>query len=206
MDEPDTSAPAETGDLEERFFTLAIDLLCCLDFSGYFKRLNPAWERTLGWTRSELMSRPFIEFVHPADRERTLNQNLAVRGGGKALGFENRYLCRDGSYRWLLWNAAPDPDGRVIYSVARDITERKQAEEERERLVRELREALAEVTTLREFLPICSYCKKIRDDENYWQSVEAYLSRHTNARFSHGICPTCYEREVEPQFTESDGA
>ena len=206
MDEPDTSAPAETGDLEERFFTLAIDLLCCLDFSGYFKRLNPAWERTLGWTRSELMSRPFIEFVHPDDRERTLNQNRAVRGGGQALGFENRYLCRDGSYRWLLWNAAPDPDGRVIYSVARDITERKQAEEERERLVRELREALAEVTTLREFLPICSYCKKIRDDENYWQSVEAYLSRHTNARFSHGICPTCYEREVEPQFAEPDGA
>lgn len=206
MDEPDTSAPAETGDLEERFFTLAIDLLCCLDFSGYFKRLNPAWERTLGWTRSELMSRPFLEFVHPDDRERTLNQNRAVRGGGQALGFENRYLCRDGSYRWLLWNAAPDPDGRVIYSVARDITERKQAEEERERLVRELREALAEVTTLREFLPICSYCKKIRDDENYWQSVEAYLSRHTNARFSHGICPTCYEREVEPQFAEPDGA
>jgi len=69
----------------------------------------------------------------------------------------------------------------------------------------ELQDALAEVTTLREFLPICSYCKKIRDDENYWQSVEAYLSRHTNARFSHGICPTCYEREVEPQFTEPDG-
>jgi PAS domain S-box-containing protein len=206
MDEPDAPAPAGSTELEERFFTLAIDLLCCLDFSGYFKRLNPAWERTLGWTRSELMSRPFIEFVHPDDRERTLNQNRAVRGGGKALGFENRYLCRDGSYRWLLWNAAPDPDGRVIYSVARDITERKQAEEERERLVRELREALAEVTTLREFLPICSYCKKIRDDRNYWQSVEAYLSRHTNTRFSHGICPTCYEREVEPQFTEPEGA
>jgi PAS domain S-box-containing protein len=206
MDERDAPAPAESSELEERFFTLAIDLLCCLDFSGYFKRLNPAWERTLGWTRSELMSRPFIDFVHPDDRERTLNQNRAVRGGGQALGFENRYLCRDGSYRWLLWNAAPDTGGRIIYSVARDITERKQAEEERERLVRQLQDALAEVTTLREFLPICSYCKKIRDDKNYWQSVEAYLSRHTNARFSHGICPTCYEREVEPQFTESDGA
>jgi len=205
MDEHDASTGAETPDVEERFFALAIDMLCCLDFSGYFKRLNPAWERTLGWTRAELMSEPFIEFVHPDDRERTLTQNRAVRGGGQALGFENRYLCKDGSYRWFLWNAAPDPDGRVIYSVARDITERKQAEEERERLVRELQDALAEVTTLREFLPICSYCKKIRDDENYWQSVEAYLSRHTNARFSHGICPTCYEREVEPQFTEPDG-
>ena len=69
-------------DLEERFFDLSIDLLCFLDFSGHFKRLNPAWETTLGFTRQELMSKPFIEFVHPDDRERTLNQNRTVRGGG----------------------------------------------------------------------------------------------------------------------------
>ena len=94
--------------LEDRFFELSIDMLCQLDFNGYFKRLNPAWERTLGFTIAELMSRPFIEFVHPDDRERTLNQNSDVRGGGHALGFENRYLCKDGSYRWFLWNAAPD--------------------------------------------------------------------------------------------------
>jgi hypothetical protein len=146
------------------------------------------------------MSRPFIEFVHPDDRERTLNQNRFVRAGGQALSFENRYLCKDGSYRWLLWNAAPDIDQRVIYSVARDITERKEAEQQRERLVTELRAALAEVKTLQEILPICSYCKKIRDDENYWQSVEGYISQRTNATFSHSICPACYENEVAPQF------
>ena len=190
----------DAADLYDRFFDVSIDMLCVLDFTGYFKRLNPAWERTLGFTLAELMSKPFIEFVHPDDRERTLNQNRTVRQGGQALGFENRYLCKDGSYRWLLWNAAPDIGGRVICSVARDITERKQAEEERERLVRELRTALAEVRSLREILPICSYCKKIRDDENYWQSVEAYFSHHTNTRFSHGICPSCYEKEVVPQF------
>ncbi|MFL5620683.1 MAG: PAS domain-containing protein [Gemmatimonadaceae bacterium] len=188
--------------LEERFFEINIDLLCQLDFSGYFKRLNPAWERTLGWTRAELMSRPFIEFVHPDDRQRTLGQNASVRAGGQALGFENRYLCRDGSFRWFLWNAAADSAGRVIYSVARDITERKQAEEERERLVAELQTALAEVRTLQEFLPICAYCKRIRDDENYWHSVEAYISTHTDTRFSHGICPSCYVTEVAPQFDE----
>ena len=186
--------------IEDRFFDLSIDLLCCLDFSGYFKRLNPAWERALGFTRAELMSKPFIEFVHRDDRERTLNQNRAVRGGGQALGFENRYMCKDGSYRWLLWNAAPDRDHDVIYSVARDITERKRAEEERDRMLADLQIALAEVKTLQEILPICSYCKKIRDDENYWQTVEAYISTHTGATFSHGICPTCYEAEVEPQF------
>ncbi|HJR61367.1 MAG TPA: PAS domain S-box protein [Vicinamibacterales bacterium] len=190
----------QAHELEDRFFAVSIDLLCFLDYRGYFKRLNPAWERTLGFTRDELMSKPFIEFVHPDDRARTRSQNRAVRDGEPAVGFENRYLCKDGSFRWFLWNASPDADRRVIYSVARDITDRKLAEEEREGLVRELRAALAEVKSLQEILPICSYCKKIRDDENYWQSVEGYISRHTNATFSHGICPTCYKKEVEPQF------
>ena len=193
---------ARLGELEDRFFDLSIDMLCFLGFNGYFKRLNPAWERTLGFTREELMSKPFIEFVHPDDRERTLNQNRLVRSGGQALRFENRYLCKDGSYRWLLWNAAPDPGQSVIYSVARDITARKLAEEERERLVAELQAALAEVRTLQAFLPICSYCKRIRDDENYWHAVESYISKHTTTQFSHGICPACYAQQVEPQLNE----
>lgn len=182
--------------LEDRFFELSIDLLCQLDFNGYFRRLNPAWERTLGFTIAELTSRPFIEFVHPDDRERTLTQNSDVRAGGRALGFENRYRCKDGSYRWFRWNAAPDASWSVIYSVARDITEAKEAEEERERLVRELQAALAEVKTLQQILPLCSYCRKIRDDEDYWQSVESYVAKHTGARFSHGICPDCYTKVV----------
>ena len=191
--------------LEERFFDLSIDMLCFLDFSGYFKRLNPAWERTLGFTREELMSKPFIDFVHPDDRAATLNQNREVRGGGQARAFENRYLCKDGSYRWFLWNAAPDTDEKVIYSVARDITDRKLAEQEREKLVSELQTALAEVRSLQAILPICSYCKNIRNDDNYWQTVEAYISNHTNTQFSHGICPTCYTNVVEPQWNALDG-
>jgi PAS domain S-box-containing protein len=131
--------------LEARFFDLSIDLLCFLDFSGYFKRLNPAWEAALGFTRAELMARPFIEFVHPDDRDRTLNQNRAVRGGGQALAFENRYVCKDGSYRWLRWNSTPDRERNVIYAVARDVTEWKRAEEERDALVRALQASLAEV-------------------------------------------------------------
>jgi PAS domain S-box-containing protein len=196
------AAPPPAGKLDDRFFDLSIDMLCFLDFSGYFKRLNPAWERTLGFTREELMSRPFIEFVHPDDRERTLDQNRRVRGGSQALHVENRYLCKDGSYRWLLWNAAPDTGQAVIYGVARDITARKLAEEERDRLVAELQAALAEVRTLQAFLPICSYCKRIRDDENYWHAVESYISSHTATQFSHGICPACYAEVVEPQLRD----
>ncbi len=198
MDESSRQAPPSV----DRFFDVSIDMLCVLDFSGYFKRLNPAWEKTLGFTRDELKSKPFIEFVHPDDRQRTLDQNGRVRGGRHALGFENRYLCKDGSFRWLLWNAAPDYDQRLIYSVARDITERRLEQKERERLLAELQLALAEVKTLQEILPICSYCKKIRNDENYWETVEAYLSVHTNAKFSHSICPHCYEHEIEPQFDQ----
>jgi PAS domain S-box-containing protein len=186
--------------LEDSFFETSIDMLCCLDFNMHFRRLSPAWEKTLGYTRDELMGRPFIEFVHPDDRERTLKQNAEVRSGWQALSFENRYLCKDGSYRWLRWNAAPHSTQKVIYSVARDITDSKRAEEEREKLVRELQTALAEVKTLRQILPICSYCRKIRDDENYWHTVEGYISEHTGTRFSHSICPSCMAAHVEAEI------
>ncbi|HEV7704980.1 MAG TPA: PAS domain S-box protein [Gemmatimonadaceae bacterium] len=188
-------------ELEDRFFATSIDMLCFLNFNGHFKRLNPAWERTLGFTREELMSRPFIEFVHPDDRERTLNQNREVRGGGKALGFENRYLCKDGSYRWFLWNAAPDTAEQVIYSVARDVTASRLAAQEREELVRELQSALDEVKALRGILPMCSYCRRVRDDNDYWHTVENYISTHTTTLFTHGICPTCVATEIEPHLS-----
>jgi|SRR5688572_11730 len=187
---------------ERRFFDLSLDMLCVLNFDGRFVRLNAAWETTLGFTRDELMAQPFIEFVHSEDRERTREQNRQVRTGGQARLFENRYVCKDGSYRWLLWNSTRDDDRQVIYGVARDITARKHAEAERERLLSELQAAHTEVSTLRGFFPICAYCKSIRDDENYWHGIEAYLSTHTKALFSHGICPNCYtkaEADLRPQ-------
>ena len=200
LDPDNDAAGRQSRAIEERFFDLSIDMLCVLGFDGYFKRLNRAWERTLGFTLAELTSRPFIEFVHPDDRDRTRNQNGGVRGGGRALGFENRYLCKDGSFRWLRWNAMPDHAQSLIYSVARDVTEAKQAEVERERLVLELQSALAEIKVLQDILPICAYCKKIRDDKDYWQTVEAYISHHTNSRFSHAICPDCMRTHVDPHL------
>jgi PAS domain S-box-containing protein len=184
--------------LEERFFDLSIDMLCVLGFNGYFRRLNGAWQRTLGYTINELQSRPFIEFVHPDDRARTLNQNGKVRGGGQALEFENRYMCKDGSFRWLRWNATPDFSQQLIYSVARDVTAAKEAEAERERLLAELQSALAEIRALQGILPICSYCRKVRDDEDYWLSVESYVSRYT--QLSHGVCPECMRTHVDPDL------
>ena len=109
----------------ERFWETSSDMLCTVSFDGYFKRLNPAWERTLGWTPEELRSRPFVEFVHEDDREPTLAESSKVATEGhETLVFENRYRCRDGSYRTLLWGArALAEEHGLIYASARDVTE-----------------------------------------------------------------------------------
>ncbi len=115
--------------LPDRFFDLSLDLLCVAHFAGYFVKLSAAWEKTLGYTREELMSSQMFDFVHPDDRERTLEQNRIVRSGGEARNFENRYRCKDGSYRWLRWNATADMEHQLIYSVAQDITDLKRTVE-----------------------------------------------------------------------------
>jgi PAS domain S-box-containing protein len=112
------------------YFRLSIDLFCIAGFDGYFKRLNPAWETTLGFTCEELMARPYAEFIHPDDRAVTQSEARKNAAGTESLSFENRYLCKDGSFRWLFWNAAPDTGSGLIFAAARDITDRKEVERE----------------------------------------------------------------------------
>jgi PAS domain S-box-containing protein len=112
-----------------RFFALSIDLLCTAGFDGYFKQLNPAWENKLGYSREELLAQPFWHFLHPEDREATEKEMERLSQGGN-IALENRYRCKDGSYRWLQWTATTffgQPP--LIYAATRDVTERKQAEE-----------------------------------------------------------------------------
>jgi PAS domain S-box-containing protein len=114
-----------------RFWYLAADLLLTAGFDGHFKRLNPAWERVLGWTAEELRAVPFVEFVHPDDRERTAAEAASLTNAGyETISFENRYRCKDGSYRDMLWVATSLPEEELIYATGRDITERKRAQEE----------------------------------------------------------------------------
>lgn len=127
----------------ETFFSCSLDLMCIADLNGCFRRLNPEWERTLGYPLTELEGRQFIDFVHPDDREAT-EAALATLGTGEAvLLFTNRYRCRDGSYRCIEWRSLPV--GELIFAAARDITESRKAEEEirsRERLLQKIFDTL----------------------------------------------------------------
>ena len=109
----------------ERFFTMSGDLLSIAGFDGYFTRVNESWHRTLGYTTTELMSHPFIDLVHQEDRETTKTTFSGLMRGIPVHSFENRYRCKDGSYRWLSWTATPKPDEQLIYAVAHDATARK---------------------------------------------------------------------------------
>ncbi len=112
----------------DRFFNRSLDMLCVAGFDGMFKAVNPAWTTTLGWRADELMARPYQDFVHPDDQERTQKMGKLLATGQTVIGFENRYRCRDGSYRWIAWNSFPLPDEQLIFAVARDSTARKAAE------------------------------------------------------------------------------
>jgi PAS domain S-box-containing protein len=124
------------------FFEMSLDNLCVTAFDGYFKRLNPSWTGTLGWTHEELMSRPSIDFVHPDDRQSTLDARLRLKAGVPLHALVNRYQCKDGTYRWFDWRSVARADRGLVYGAARDVTEQKEAQ----RALRELTESLT--TTL----------------------------------------------------------
>ena len=100
-------------------------MVCIAGFDGYFKVVNRAWERTLGFTEEELLARPYMELIHPDDREKTIAEAQKIAAGTETIFFQNRYQCKDGTYKWLSWSSAPAVEEGLIYAVARDITQQK---------------------------------------------------------------------------------
>jgi PAS domain S-box-containing protein len=131
----------------DRFFTLALDMFCIAGTDGYFKRINPAFERTLGYETKELLAEPFVNFVHSDDIEATLVEVQKLSADKNTISFENRYRCKDGSYKWLMWNSTAFSSQQLIYAAAHDITEHKRAEEELARHKEHLEELVETRTT-----------------------------------------------------------
>ncbi len=115
----------------DRYFDISLDLISIINFECQFKRLNPAWKNTLGYTSEDLKLHPFIDFVHPEDQEKTIvvmDHLITSKYPYKVNDFENRYRCKNGEYKWISWNCVSAPEEQLIYAIARDITERKNTE------------------------------------------------------------------------------
>ena len=140
-----------------RFFSLAIDMLAIAGFDGYFKQVNPAWHKVLGFPEEELKSRPLMDFVHKEDHSGTLREFKRLMLGSTTEYFENRYHCSDGSYRWLGWTAAPFPAERLVYIFARDITNQKHAESEIQHLNSQLKQRVKDLMEINKELEAFNY-------------------------------------------------
>ena len=161
----------------DRFFTLSLDMMCVAGMDGYFKRVNPAWRRILGYTDAELLTRPYMDLVHPDDRAATIAVASRVSEGEELIHFENRYFHKDGTIRWLLWTAAPFREQQVIYAAARDITDRKEAQQTLEDYARDLEATHRELAQLVKELEISK-----RRAEEATETKSAFL-----ANMSHEI-------------------
>jgi PAS domain S-box-containing protein len=165
-----------------------------------------ACEAVTGYTADEFHTDPYL-WIHMVPEE---DRNIIREQIGRILSkqipdpIEHRIVRKDGVARWVRNTAVPnyDRDGNLISydGLIRDITDIKEAEVKREELVRELQLALSKVKQLSGLLPICAACKKIRNDQGYWQQIEAYIHDHSDAEFSHSICPECF-RQLYPDLS-----
>jgi PAS domain S-box-containing protein len=142
----------------ELFFQNSLDLLVFIGFDNHFKLVSPSFERMLGWKEEEVISKPFQDFLHPDDLERSSAKAQTQVKGDEAICFVNRYRCKDGSYKWISWNSHPIPEKQIIVGVGRDITERKKADEKLLFKEHELVSIYASVPEVLFFLSVKSDC------------------------------------------------
>ena len=127
----DITESKRTQEMLKKFFSFSLDPLVIADINGNFRQVNPAFEKTLGYTSEELLSKPYMDFVHPDDKARTLEVGNKLAKGVPAVHFENRYECKNGTFKWLSWTSMPDIVTKTTYAVARDITDERNAKKKR---------------------------------------------------------------------------
>jgi PAS domain S-box-containing protein len=167
---------------------------------------NKAVSRMIGYSEQEIAGRSMEDVTHPEDKEKSLELARQLLGGEIPLfQMEKRCIKKNGEIVWvnLTTTALRNEDGEVLYAICmiEDISNRQLAEKQREKLISELQKALAEIKRLQGILPICASCKKIRDDKGYWNQIETYIREHSEAEFTHGICPDC-ARKLYPEYYE----
>jgi PAS domain S-box-containing protein len=190
----DISIQKEIELARDTFFQLPLALHFVAGFDGYFKSLSSSWTDVLGYPVDEILAVPYMDLVHPDDRESTRNAAHRLSGGEHVFLFENRYRHADGSYRWLLWVAVSVPDQQMIYGVALDYTAKKETELELEQTLRkmeklmdELKASQSTIETLREGLvTVCAWTKRIQH-EGRWMTMDEFLKDHLHLKLTHGI-------------------
>lgn len=169
-----------------------------LDSSHRILEWNPAAERTYGWKQAEVRGKNYVEWFLPEEvRERVTDEIQRVFGGGDAEDYENPIVTRDGSERVLLWNATRlvDAEGKTwgVVGIGQDITAQKRAERQREIALREREVTLERLRSLRDLLPICGACNRVREEDGTWSSLEAFLAARGASAIQPLLCPACLE-------------
>jgi PAS domain S-box-containing protein len=171
----------------------SLGLMCTHDMSGVLLSVNPAAARALSCERDACAGKNMVEFLAPSVRHTFPEYLRRARQHGQDSGYV-RVVTQDRKLRvWLYRNLMVTESGAPPYVVghALDVTEQKKAERKRQATLGRLQKTLAEVKTLRGLLPICAWCKKIRSEDGGWNDLESFVTKHSDAKFSHGICPHC---------------
>jgi PAS domain S-box-containing protein len=182
--------------------------LYVLDGRGTITFMNPEAERLLGWTMDELNEKGAHNLVHFRKADGTAlplescEMHAVIRTGKSFVSADEVFVRKDGTVFPISVVSSPIfENGNVTASVTsfRDITQRKELEREREQLILDRMDALAQIKTLSGMLPICACCKRIRDDKGYWNRIESYIQQHSDAEFSHSLCPEC-AKKIYPKY------
>jgi len=189
---------------EERYrnlFDHAHDMIHSVTPDGHFVFANPAWEKTMGYSWEELREMTIFDVLHPSCVPHCVEAFGKVMSGDPIENVQATFVAKNGQHINVEGNVHPRVIGGKVTAtqgIFRNVTERKSAEREQEQLILRLQSALDNVKILRGLLPICAWCKKIRDDGGYWKKVEDYIKEHTDASFTHGICPQCLKK-LDPE-------